>query len=294
MKKILLLDIENLHKTESEILKYLTQYQYIYLVYAKSPVGFSLDGVVKLAPFIMSGKLKTLKMPKVGKEAADFGITFIAGQLSTQFKTGEVTFDVMSNDHSMEYVVDLFKIAKFEAKIISEKPLVAPHVAQQIKLEIDIQKFIQEYCLNLNRENFTKPAKVETLINSIRVNLKVEEDIAKLLVDELIKAKIIKINNIKIQYSSSAIAKIISKMVVSTETADNDLERKLTNLRLRLMPFLNVAPEKRPKYVASFEVILEKCLPKEQVSEALQLLIKYQLITLNKREIIYSPQLLGN
>ena len=210
MKKILLLDIENLHKTENELLKYLTQYHYVYLVYAKSPSGFSLDGVVKFAPHIISGKLKVLKMPKIGKNAADFGITFIAGQLSTQFKSGEVIFDVMSNDHSMEYVVDLFKVANFEAKIISEKPLIAAHVDQQIKSEINIQKFIEDYCINLNRDNFSKPAKVETLVNSIRVNLKVKEEVAKLIVDELIKAKVVKILNMKVQYSSSQITKIAS------------------------------------------------------------------------------------
>ncbi|WP_052026303.1 hypothetical protein [Acinetobacter variabilis] len=86
MKKILLLDIENLPKTETELLQYLAQYQYVYLVYAKTPMGFSLDGVVRLAPAISAGKLKVLKMPKIGKDAADFGLCFIAGQLSTQYK----------------------------------------------------------------------------------------------------------------------------------------------------------------------------------------------------------------
>lgn len=131
MKKILLLDIENLHKTEKELLKYLSQYQFIYLVYAKSPVNFSLDGLVKLAPFVMNGKLKILKMPKLGKDAADFGSAFIAGQLSVQMQAKEYCFDVMSNDHSMEYVVDLLKLAKFEAKIIQEKP-----IAQKIMSEV--------------------------------------------------------------------------------------------------------------------------------------------------------------
>jgi len=60
------------------------------------------------------------------------------------------------------------------------------------------------------------------------------------------------------------------------------------------MPYLNSVPEKRPKYIASFEVLLGKCIPKEQISETLRLLLKYQLITLDKRKIIYSTQLLGN
>ena len=60
------------------------------------------------------------------------------------------------------------------------------------------------------------------------------------------------------------------------------------------MPYLNVVAERRPKFIASFEVLLERCVPKEEVRESFNLLIKHQLIQLNKREIIYSPQLLGN
>ena len=43
MKKILLLDIENVHKSENELLKYLSHYHFIYLVYAKSPVNLEVD-----------------------------------------------------------------------------------------------------------------------------------------------------------------------------------------------------------------------------------------------------------
>lgn len=297
MKKILLLDIENLPKTETELLQYLAQYQYVYLVYAKTPMGFSLDGVVRLAPAISAGKLKVLKMSKIGKDAADFGLCFIAGQLSTQYKSSEVCFEIMSNDFSMEYVADLLKIAKFQAKVISAKPLVNPNIAQQIKAEIDIQKLIFQYCSNLVRSNFSKPAKVESLINSLKANLKVEEKCAQLLVDELIRIKIIKNQSSKLQYQTAAIEKFYKQhlaTVETVETQDEVTERKLSHLRLRLMPYLNVFAERRPKFIASFEALLERCVPKEEVRESLDLLIKHQLIQLNKREIIYSPQLLGN
>ncbi|MFB0984478.1 MAG: PIN domain-containing protein, partial [Acinetobacter towneri] len=157
MKKILLVDIENIQKTEKELLKYLSQYQYVYLVYAKSPVSFSLDGLVQLSPFVMSGKLKVLKMPKVGKDAADFGLAFIAGQLSTQVSAKEYLFEVMSNDHSMEYVIELLKIAKFDAKVIHEKPLVSPHVINEVKAEINVDQLVYQYCEYLNKQG-SRPA----------------------------------------------------------------------------------------------------------------------------------------
>lgn len=194
MKKILLLDIENLPKTETELLKYCSQYNYIYLVYAKTPSGFSLDGLVKLAPFISSGKLKVLKMPKMGKDAADFGLTFIAGQLSTQFKSSDVVFEVMSNDHSMEYVVDLLKIARFQANLISKKPLVTPQVVKEAKSEINVESLIYQYCEYLIKQG-SRPSKLESLINSLKAILKVEEDVAKVLVGLLKKIKLL---NLKI------------------------------------------------------------------------------------------------
>lgn len=121
MKKILLLDIENLHKNENELLGYLSKYHVVYLVYAKSPVNISLDGLVKLSAFVVNGKLKVLKMPKVGKDAADFGLTFIAGQLSTQLKAEEFKFEIMSNDKKFEYIVDLLKALNFDAHQVKGK-----------------------------------------------------------------------------------------------------------------------------------------------------------------------------
>lgn len=187
MKKILLLDIENLHKTEKELIQYLKQYQYVYLVYAKSPVNFSLDALVMLSPHIVNGKLKILKMPKIGKNAADFGLAFIAGQLSTQLKAKEYSFDVMSNDHSMEYVVDLLKIAQFEAKIIQDKPEalsgaktvnsnttpIMQKSTPQVKGKDQV--LITQYCKYLAKINQNKPAKRATLLNSLKSVLKIDK-----------------------------------------------------------------------------------------------------------------------
>ena len=119
-KKIWLLEIENLQKTEKDVLQYLAHYQAVYMVYAKSPVRFGLDVLLKLSACISHGKLKVLKMPKVGKDAADFGWAFIAGQLSTQVNKN-TEFEIMSNHHSMQYMVALLKLAKVNAQIIGPK-----------------------------------------------------------------------------------------------------------------------------------------------------------------------------
>lgn len=181
MKKILLLDIENLQKTEKDLLKYLAGYQAVYLVYAKSPVSFSLDALVKLSPFIMNGKLKVLKMPKVAQNAADFGWAFIAGQLSIQVKK-DVAFDIMSNDHAMQYIVDLLKMAKFNAQIIQQK---LEPTSQLKRIKVKSKKLvlswhdeqqIQHYCRYLLKIKHNKPSKMNSLKNTIKAVLKLEKE----------------------------------------------------------------------------------------------------------------------
>ena len=286
MKKILLVDIENIQKTEKELLKYLSQYQYVYLVYAKSPVSFSLDGLVQLSPFVMNGKLKVLKMPKVGKDAADFGLAFIAGQLSTQVSAKEYLFEVMSNDHSMEYVIELLKIAKFDAKVIHEKPLVSPHVINEVKAEINVDQLVYQYCEYLNKQS-SRPAKLETLLNSLKAILKVNDEVSKVLVEFLKKHKILRLDNNKPVFQDPSLHKYLRTHSYIAETAI-----RFKNLRSTLMMYLNSNEHIRPKTVMGFTTVLKKWLAQEDVTEEIELLKKYDLITVNsKRQISYSSKL---
>ncbi|KGT47738.1 MULTISPECIES: PIN domain-containing protein [Acinetobacter] len=76
MKKILLLDIENVHKNGEKISQYLQQYSKIYIAYANPQIKFNLDELNALAPFVVEKRLKLLKMPKSGPNSADFGLFF--------------------------------------------------------------------------------------------------------------------------------------------------------------------------------------------------------------------------
>ena len=60
------------------------------------------------------------------------------------------------------------------------------------------------------------------------------------------------------------------------------------------MSYLNVSAHLRPKYLAGFRVLLAKCVPENQIDNTLLLLEKHELIHLNKREVVYSPLLVGN
>ena len=65
-------------------------------------------------------------MPKTGPDAADFGLAFVAGQLSIQMQASEAEFDVMSNDKKFEYIVDLLKVMGFQAQ--QKKKKFSPHI----------------------------------------------------------------------------------------------------------------------------------------------------------------------
>lgn len=60
-------------------------------------------------------------MAKTGKDSADFGLSFLAGQLSKEKKKRE--FHIMSNDPSMEYIVDLLQKSNHEAILLSKNLL---------------------------------------------------------------------------------------------------------------------------------------------------------------------------
>ncbi len=44
----------------------------------------------------------------------------------------------------MEYVIELLKMAKFDAKVIHEKPLVSPHVINEVKAEINVDQLVDQ------------------------------------------------------------------------------------------------------------------------------------------------------
>lgn len=152
MKKVLLLDIENISKAESKLAQYCSEYHRIYVVYANFNVKFSLDELFDLIPFILKGKLKIIKMAKTGKDSADFGLAFLAGQLSRKKKR---EFHIMSNDHSMEYIVDLLQQSNHKAILLSKNLLnsqlkESESVDSDINLELDTISGLKINCVELS------------------------------------------------------------------------------------------------------------------------------------------------
>ena len=197
MKKILLLDIENVHKTENELLDLLKNYSYVYLVYAKSPISLTLDGIQELASFVVSKRLVLIKMPKSGPDSADFGLAFLAGQLSIQMDKSSTEFDVMSNDKKFIYVVDLLKIMGFNANKIKKEV-----VPLKEKLEISNLKNKNNKDLFLVVELLLKnqPKQFNSLNNALKSWTKGKNIDVKKTIELLKSLKLINIINQSVTY----------------------------------------------------------------------------------------------
>lgn len=248
MNKILLIDIENCGYAFHQLEEKLKTYTQIYVVYATSNVNLSLDGLYLLIPFIQNEHFHLVKMPTVGKDAADFGLAFIAGKLSQKYQPIDTNFEIISNDHAMDYVAELLQSQNFEVKVkkkaiqtnelleqlvgtlakVNNKPtsedaflnaimswtkVDRPQAHELLKqllqsncLTADEKKkispqikphlvFLQQYCQYLfNQRN--RPATKKTLLNAIKIIMKIEKETT--LIDRynlLVKHKIVIENN---------------------------------------------------------------------------------------------------
>lgn len=241
MKKILLLDIENIGQRERDLTQYLCEYHRIYLVYAKECTKISLEEFIYLAPHLVSGKLKILKMSRIGKNAADIGLAFIAGKLSKKKKKYE--FHIMSNDHSMEYVVELLNLEGSKASLIRTKsldpivPVIQNQVVQVESIENkDLTSFSVEsesinllptkkvisspedvfdkFCSYVVKSKIPKPSKEVGLINTLKSMSKNSDYSGQVLI--MLKSKnMVQINNKQVIYNDREMKKHVNTLTLN-------------------------------------------------------------------------------
>jgi hypothetical protein len=197
--KVLLIDLENCPSQINELLENLANYSQVVICYAQSGAKIPIDWILPLTKVVNDDHLKIIKMPIIGKNAADFGITFWAGVLMAQL--GEQThFDIISNDADLDYVVELLNTENRTAlrigKLRKEDIIVEP--VKTLTVDKTISP-IQIYCSHLAKYP-NKPAKQTTLLNSIKSKFQDTVIPEKLLAD-LVKQKVITVTNEKISYN---------------------------------------------------------------------------------------------
>jgi hypothetical protein len=202
--RVLLIDLENCPNQVQQLMENLEQYSHVVVCYAQSGAKIPLDWVIPLTTTVNDDKLKIVKMPNTGKNAADFGITFWAGVFMAQLPL-ESHFDIVSNDTDLDHVVSLLKSQKRSAERIGNKKDNPEGVSGTSEPVNQSKKIcIHEYCSHLVKHS--KPAKKATLLNSINSKFKANIDPEELF-EELIKEGVINVKDEKITYNPQKITK---------------------------------------------------------------------------------------
>jgi hypothetical protein len=186
--RVLLIDLENCPSQIYQLMENLEQYSQVVVCYAQSGAKIPIDWIMPLTSTVNDNRLKILKMPTIGKNSADFGITFWAGVLMAQLPA-QTHFDIISNDTDLDYVVNLLIDQQRSAERIGIKKDNSAVMDSHIPNMATQDYYLHEYCLHL--VNHSKPAKKETLLNSIKAKFKTDNIDASQLIETLVKNGVI-------------------------------------------------------------------------------------------------------
>lgn len=160
--QILLIDLENCPSQLSVLLKDLEQYQQVIICYAQTGAKIPLDWLMPLNEMINQHRLKIIKMPNTGKNAADFGICFLAGMLMAE-QPQNTHFVIVSDDTDLDHTVKLLKSYQRTAERISLKKEEVTTTIVNIK-----ETTLKGYCQKLIIQQKNRPSSPTSLLNSLR------------------------------------------------------------------------------------------------------------------------------
>ena len=303
MKKILLLDIENLHKTENEILQLLKTYAFVYLVYAKSPIVISLDGLQRLSEFITNKRLVLIKMPKAGPDAADFGLAFLAGQLSIQMDQVDIDFDVMSNDKKFEYIVDLLKIMGFQARQLKKELMPIKNIKSSLESIDPNKNEFKPLILAIQLLIKNQPKQFNSLNNALKSWLKGKAINIKHLIEQLKEYQFIKIKDQNVSYELARMKEALKfqekreteKLVVELPKIQ-EIQTKPHLQRIKiysnyLSKIMKSKPAKANSLLNSIQSVL-RLNNQQATQDFMNILIKQNLVKNENNKLIYNDALI--
>ena len=196
MPRVLLIDLENYPSQIYTLMEDLDNYTQVVICYAQTGAKVPIDWLNALTTAINENRLTLFKVPNVGKNAADFGITFLAGKLLAELPN-DTHFDIVSNDTDLDYAVSLLTNQQRSAERIGLKK-------ENDTLAINESNYLRDYCLYLfNRSNNNRPAKKETLLNSINSHFRAYNVDGNQIIEQLIKQGVITLNENKVIYNQS-------------------------------------------------------------------------------------------
>lgn len=210
--RVLLIDLENCPNQIYQLQENLEQFSQVVICYAQTGAKIPLDWLIPLSVTVSSNKLRIFKMTNGGKNAADFGICFFAGVLMQQLHK-ETHFVIISNDTDLDHVVNLLKGQGRSAERIGNKKE-EKEATQATKTTVEAKVSISPikiYCMHLVTYSKNRPAKKDTLLNSIKNKLKDSPEAAVEVFRLLTTQGAITVSENKVSYNDKKIKELANQ-----------------------------------------------------------------------------------
>ncbi|WP_448572697.1 PIN domain-containing protein [Trichothermofontia sp.] len=208
--RVLLIDLENCPGQIDQLQENLEQFSQIVICYAQTGAKIPLDWLIPLSVTVSSNKLRIFKMASGGKNAADFGICFFAGALMQELHK-ETHFVIISNDTDLDHVVNLLKGQGRSAERIGTKREEKETTTKATKTTVETtvsSSPIKIYCMHLVTYSKNRPARKDTLLNSIKNKFKGSPEAAVEVFRLLTTQGAVTVSDNKVSYNDKKIKEL--------------------------------------------------------------------------------------
>lgn len=130
-ENIVLIDAENLGCNTSVIKNCLSEYNKVFIIFSHLLAKLDFNTIADFSSDIKSERLNIIKMDKIGKNSADFGLAFIAGQLSSTLEKGS-TIEIRSKDLMLNNIIGMLNKSGINAKQVLNHPVKMVNKVQEV------------------------------------------------------------------------------------------------------------------------------------------------------------------
>jgi len=197
---VLLLDLENCPHHLNNLPRSLEHFDRVIICYAQRGPKVPLDWLVPLAQAINSEKLTIHKMEQTGKNAADFGICFFAGMLMHELPE-DAHFVIVSNDSDLDHTIGLLRSQGRSAERVGSQKADAENGDE-------LDESVRLYAQHLLRYSRNRPARQDSLRNSVNNKFKLQPVKAGIVYEALLRAGAVRIEQGRALYDDAVISQL--------------------------------------------------------------------------------------
>lgn len=165
--RILLMDLDNCADQLTWLAEKLPSFHRVIACHGLAEPKLPLKLVKGLATAIHSGQLEFIRMKRGGKNAADFGLAFLAGELAAKLPA-DAEFVILSRDTGLDHIVDMLKRVPRKAQRVAGGGAHVPRAASAEPVLLDAD----EFCAGHLFRQTTGPRRKDGLKNAIRAYFK--------------------------------------------------------------------------------------------------------------------------